>query len=43
MLTPRATVGFDGTKTIERFDAELRITGVEVEDLVWVEVSTQDS
>ena len=42
-LAPRATVGFDGTRTIEGYDATLLIDGIESEDRVWVEVSTQDA
>ena len=42
-LTPRATVGFDGSKDIDGYDARLLIDGIEIEDRVWVEVSTQDA
>ncbi len=43
VLTPRVTVGFDGTKTIDDLDAQLLIAGIEAERRVWVEVSTRDT
>lgn len=42
-LTPRAVVGFDGTRTIDGHDAQLLIDGIESQDQVWVEVSTRDT
>jgi hypothetical protein len=41
-LRPRATVGFDGARTIDGYDAQLLIDGIESQDRVWVEVSAQD-
>jgi hypothetical protein len=42
-LHPRAVTGFDGTKSIEGYTAQLLITGIESQNLVWVEISTRDS
>lgn len=42
-LTPRAVVGFDGSRTVEGYKAQLLIAGIEAQDQVWVEVSTQDT
>ena len=42
-LAPRAVTGFDGTKSIEGYEAQLLILGIESQYLVWVEVSTRDS
>lgn len=40
-LHPRAVTGFDGTKSIEGYAAQLLIDGIESQGRVWVEISTR--